>query len=412
MGKRWTRYLPLLLLISFSAQAEFIDLPNPFDENPSVEKPPSPLVEPAPELSSQHPVSPQEREKLGRFSGNATITGITRKTKGLVYRLDVRPAVSIHKIAISVNTSQLALHESYVITESGQRIKIQEFSRSAVIANKATAFSEELILRERISAIDLRAESMGAESDIEVVAYSDDAIAQLQLLQKSPTALPASSSAQVICRWNGKNNQPFNVSNNIFLGKVGYGFADMETCQDSVQKIGASGGFAVCSWSGENWTIYRTSDGLQIGRIDFGYRYIEECHKAIADASNGLLCNWNGSGFSSYVISGISNVGKYGYGLAEYSICADNNKSAHQGLLCQWNGSNYQPYVISTNESIGRIDFGYEHLGACQKALQTVGAGFVCNWDGEGYTRYSLKNSQGVAGRNFKTLEGCMATKY
>ncbi|UXR66284.1 beta-sandwich domain-containing protein [Bdellovibrio bacteriovorus] len=349
---------------------------------------------------------------------------MTRKTQGLVYRLEVQPATSIRKISIKAVKSKLLTHKAYLITSEGKRIKILEFSKSSLLQNQQTAMSEDLNSRERISAIDIRAESMQSEADIEVTAYSDESRPALKVVRPAETSKPTPPPppsqghnngrpdryADVLsCRWNGSNNQPYNESRRFFIGKAARGFTYAENCDDNIRQARRAGGQLVCNWSGTNYVAYRTSDGVQVGRTDHGYSELEGCQKAIEDTANGLMCSWNGTGYSAYVISeGSRNVGKTGYGNSSYDVCAKNIKTATRGILCQWNGNNSQPYVIATNQGIGKTDYGYSQLSSCQQSLGTASRGFICNWTGEGYGRYSVRNPTEITSGVYKNIENCM----
>lgn len=394
-----------------TSYADLVDLPNPESVEMDLPSLPPPMIEVAPSVIT--PTRPSNQGLLGRFFGSATVNGITRKTNGLVYRLELKPAVSIRKVTVTADVSQLVLHEAYAVTEAGQRIKIQEFSRSTLVSNMATAESEDLNARERIVAIDLRAESMQAEAVIQVVAYSDEGTTQLSLHKPTqttppPPPAPPSRESKISCRWNGSNNQPYNMSKGIFLGKAGHGYNYKETCDALVAATQKAGGFAVCNWFGNGWGIYSTSGSGQIGKHDHGFTDLKSCQRAIIDSANGLLCSWNGETYSPYELARGNNVGKANFGFYNYEACAQNNRTASHGALCNWNGTNYQPYIIRTNAPVGKYDHGFTELKNCQKSLGTARTNFICNWTGEGYARYSLTNPQDIMDGVYRTLETCM----
>lgn len=391
-----------------TSHAVILDLPNP--ESDEMDLPrlslPLPIEEVAPPVVN-----------LGRYSGGSSIAGITRKTNGLVYRVEVKPAVALSKVLITAETSKLKLHETYLITESGSKIKIHEFSRSVAIENKTTGVSENLNSRERIVAIDLRAESMQAEATIQVVAYSDEGALKLSLhkpLASVPVPAPAPPQPpryvgpELSCRWNGEISQPYNSTLGIYLGRPGYGFTYKETCDASIEVARKAGGSAICSWNGHVFLIYDTDGSGQIGRSGYGFSNLDGCYQVLRDSVNGLYCSWNGHGYSPYDKSKYTNIGKSEHGFTHYKTCVDNMKTATHGALCNWNGQNYQPYIISSNSGVGKNGYGFQDLATCQRSISTAKNRFICNWTGVGYARYDMTAPSTNITGTYENLTNCM----
>lgn len=396
---RFHHALAVVFLFQNVALADLTDLPNPIEEyNP-------------PPVTVQRPPVEAVTEAIARYSGTGTISGITRKSQGQIYRLEVQPETSLTRLAIKAIKSKLMTHESYLITTEGRRIKIEEFSKSILIENSQTALSESLNSRERISAIEIRAEAMQAEADVQVTAYSDESRTVLKSI--SPIAAPPErprpdrGGDAVICRWNGTNTQPYNRSQNQFIGRTGYGFNYAEDCEGHLLRVQKVSRSLVCNWNGRAYSPYKISDGAMLGRDGFGFSQVTTCEDAIAKSVNGLICNWNGAGFSPYLLDNPStNVGRPHFGFKEYESCNDNIAAAAGGVLCQWNGNNYQPYKISTNEGLGLPGYGYNQLSACQGSISTAPRGFVCNWTGGGYAKYSVRTN-GLIDGVYRELESC-----
>jgi hypothetical protein len=212
-------------------------------------------------------------------------------------------------------------------------------------------------------------------------------------------------AANIDCRSNGANHQPYNRKSKVFAGKEGFGFRDADDCKVNIKAFNLG---AVCNWNGEGYTPYDSRRGdAPIGKKDFGFSAAKSCATAVVDAARGLLCNWNGTGYSPYRVRDGGIVGKTDFGFVAYADCASTVQRRVRSVACNWNGSNYQPYFVKSNTPVGQDGFGYTRHGDCMAATEAAGADHACNWDGVGYSRYRESEPVKSVAR-FSTLSACL----
>lgn len=123
--------------------------------------------------------------------GTIEVQRITRKAGGEWYRISLRKAVTLARIELMALSMKIKIHEGSVITTNGDRIAIREFANVAVTDAGVAIASENLNINDRITAIDIRAESYGGYADIRVLAVSTEERPQLVLGNAKPEKPPA-----------------------------------------------------------------------------------------------------------------------------------------------------------------------------------------------------------------------------
>lgn len=132
-------------------------------------------VRPVPPVAPVAPGRPGQYDPPGRgqYEGRETIYRITRRSGGEWYRLTVDNAMRLSRLEVAVLSAGVKIHEAYVHTDRGEKIRVRELI-GASARRGDVIFSENLNLRDRVRAIDIRVESMGGEADIELTAVSTD----------------------------------------------------------------------------------------------------------------------------------------------------------------------------------------------------------------------------------------------
>ncbi|MDG0817947.1 beta-sandwich domain-containing protein [Bdellovibrio svalbardensis] len=181
MERRWlSGFLASIVLVQgvSVAQADeiVVDLPNPFDIGGEQQSLPQPL-----------PPSPVQSE----YVGTVQINSVSRKTGGTLLRVNLSPALALQRLEVKVLKSQVKIYESTLITATGQRIAVREFKETGVLKDTSTLVSENLNLTEAIMAIELRAESYQAESDLELKAISNAGVPRLSVQPREVVQPPA-----------------------------------------------------------------------------------------------------------------------------------------------------------------------------------------------------------------------------
>lgn len=104
----------------------------------------------------------------GNHYGESSVQfyGVSRISGGEWLRVQFHYADYVDYVSVRTYRAGMKLHETYVITQSGRRIQLGNLSYTGTFYSGLT--SEYLRAGERIMAIDIRAEAMGGNSDLEV----------------------------------------------------------------------------------------------------------------------------------------------------------------------------------------------------------------------------------------------------
>lgn len=117
-----------------------------------------------------------------QYTGSVQINQVTRQGGGKWYRVSLQQPLSLTKLEIRVLRPNVRIHEASLVTDNGQRFPINELNETPVLGQNATAGAY-INRNERIVAIDIRAESFGAFSDIAVNVTARDGYPQLSVTQ-------------------------------------------------------------------------------------------------------------------------------------------------------------------------------------------------------------------------------------
>lgn len=134
----------------------------------------------------QQPLPPPPAPAQTLREGSVTINTVTRQTGGQWYRVLVTEPLRLDRVEIAALAARVKIHEGSIVTQSGQRLPVREFQNTPVFDAGSRAVSENLNLRERIVAIDLRMESYGGYAAVEVKALSNDGRPRLALENNEP----------------------------------------------------------------------------------------------------------------------------------------------------------------------------------------------------------------------------------
>ncbi|WP_413613195.1 beta-sandwich domain-containing protein [Bdellovibrio sp. HCB-110] len=121
-----------------------------------------------------------------QYAGSVSISGMSRKSGGTLYKVDLQQPLSLLRLDLRVTYSQLRIHQATIVTEGGQRIDVREYRNTAVLATGSVNSSENLNLSERVISIEILAESYSAEADVMLTAISDRGVPKLVLRVERP----------------------------------------------------------------------------------------------------------------------------------------------------------------------------------------------------------------------------------
>ncbi|MGZ3773153.1 MAG: beta-sandwich domain-containing protein [Pseudobdellovibrionaceae bacterium] len=143
--------------------------PGPYYPEPRPYPRPYPAPAPAP-----YPRPAPYPGNGGYNQATAQFYGVTRSVGGEWLRVSFNYPAYIDYVTVYVNRAGLQVHEAYAVTESGRRILLNSLSYSAVVYAGQSLTSEYVAAGERITAVDIRAESMGDYADVSVQISSRD----------------------------------------------------------------------------------------------------------------------------------------------------------------------------------------------------------------------------------------------
>lgn len=124
---------------------------------------PRPRPEPAP-YPRPYPDYPRDNYS----EASVQFYGVTRSVNGEWLRVGFNYPAYVDYLMVDVNRAALRVHEAYAVTQSGRRILLSNLSYSGIIYAGQNVWSEYISAGERITAIDIRAESMGDYADVSV----------------------------------------------------------------------------------------------------------------------------------------------------------------------------------------------------------------------------------------------------
>lgn len=108
---------------------------------------------------------------------------VTRRSGGEWLRVAFDSSAYVDYVALTVIRASVVIHEAYLVTASGRRIPLTSFTYAGVISAVRVVQSSYITAGERISAIDLRAESMGSESTLSVSVQSSGATPRIRAVR-------------------------------------------------------------------------------------------------------------------------------------------------------------------------------------------------------------------------------------
>lgn len=223
--------------------------------------------------------------------------------------------------------------------------------------------------------------------------------------------VPPDKRGSLDCHQVGSAFQPFDLSQNRFIGKFGFGFRYENQCENAVYVARKVNSVAVCNWNGRNFQPYGVLNNNAVGKRDFGFFDSDMCNYSVERSANGLLCNTSGGGWTPYEIESSLPVAKANgdqhYGFLEIEDCFQEIRLVNENSLCSWNGRNWQPYYIGAKRLIGIQDFGFRQIEDCRMSVRLARNGLVCNWNGNGLQLYRVEDNAPVGPTTHSTVFNC-----
>jgi|GEM_PF-1847845 len=193
MKRRWMAgALAALTLVQTPAWAQMLDLPNPGDFGGT--DTPAPLAPPVQEPEQPKP-APSPTTLKTQYSGFITIYGVSRKSGGTLYRLELQQALPLSRLDLRVAASQMKVSAVNIITVSGQRLDVRDLRSDEVLAAGTMKSTSTLNTQERIAAIEFTAESFNLEADITLTVCSDKEVPKLAW-KRNPPSTPVADEHQ------------------------------------------------------------------------------------------------------------------------------------------------------------------------------------------------------------------------
>jgi hypothetical protein len=154
-------------------------------ESPPAKKPEVPVIKKPDVPAVQPPTQAVENEKIGKLE----IKGLSRKTGGSVYTIQLQKALSLKSLDLEVKASPIKLIAVTLITDDGQKVQAADFSKNTILeigAKISTALNQS----DRVKAIQLKVESMGGNANVLVSTIGDRETPKLKLKVEAPPTPP------------------------------------------------------------------------------------------------------------------------------------------------------------------------------------------------------------------------------
>lgn len=122
-----------------------------------------------------------ERQNLARQGSATTIfTDVTRKTNGEWLRVSLSTPQQLSNINISILKAAAKLHQVLIHTVNGQVLTLNDLTTGRILATDMSTLGDLRGISNRVSAIDIRAEAMGALAIISITVNSLEGTPVLQ----------------------------------------------------------------------------------------------------------------------------------------------------------------------------------------------------------------------------------------
>ncbi|WP_413944225.1 beta-sandwich domain-containing protein [Bdellovibrio sp. HCB-162] len=217
--------------------------------------------------------------------GSVAINTVTRQSGGQWYRVLVTEPLTLDRVEVAATAVRVKIHEGSVVTQRGQRISIREFQNTPVFDAGSRAVSENLNVRERIVAIDLRMESYGGYAAVEVKALSNEGRPRLALENNEPVRPqpqpPVYDNRSLKGYCSDDDHQQFYAAKNFAYASDGLNLTDSGATQWALQYNQTHRCNTVSEYKARYQAIYSVayaSDGLNLtsaGARDYALQYVE-----------------------------------------------------------------------------------------------------------------------------------------
>lgn len=120
--------------------------------------------------------------------------------------------------------------------------------------------------------------------------------------------IPSNSNAKVICSWNGKRYQFYDVETGTQIGGTEHLDDFYHPTKDQLCKEHASlqptQGEIICAWNGKNYSPFLRKMGTALSAYQNGYEIMDSCIKdSLLTAKKYSICSWN-KGSTLYSLNG------------------------------------------------------------------------------------------------------------
>ncbi|WP_413558144.1 beta-sandwich domain-containing protein [Bdellovibrio sp. HCB209] len=140
---------------------------------------PGPRPGPGPRPMPPRPAPPGPGSRYDR--ADVQVSSITRRTGGEWVRLSLAYPQAIDQIEVRVLTAGARVHDAVVYMQSGQRLSLYSLQNRGTLYAGDRATSENFFRGDRVTAIDVRLESMGGYADVLLSVFSLDGYPNLNV---------------------------------------------------------------------------------------------------------------------------------------------------------------------------------------------------------------------------------------
>ncbi|MBO9667108.1 MAG: beta-sandwich domain-containing protein [Bdellovibrio sp.] len=130
-----------------------------------------------PERPNYPPPPPVQRYE----EASVQVSSVTRRTGGEWIRVTLNNPIAIEQLEVRALTAGVRVHDAMVYTASGRQFPVRQFQGTGTLYAGDRLGSENLNIRDRVTTIDLRMESMGGYADVLVRVMSMDGYPSLNV---------------------------------------------------------------------------------------------------------------------------------------------------------------------------------------------------------------------------------------
>ncbi|WP_413581014.1 beta-sandwich domain-containing protein [Bdellovibrio sp. HCB288] len=107
-----------------------------------------------------------------QYEASARVDSVSRKNGGQLYRLDLAKPIPLTQIKAKPKAGKVKVIGVNLVTDKGERVIVKAFNNVTIADSDSVLASEILSLNENIASIEIQAEAMGGNANLDITAVS------------------------------------------------------------------------------------------------------------------------------------------------------------------------------------------------------------------------------------------------